>query len=125
MALTQQRDLRTPSIVLGAVAVGTVVLAVRDPHSGGYGTCFVLALTGFQCATCGGLRTVHDLAHLDFAGAWSMNPLLAGMLPVLAILLVGWWWRAWRGHRSLTVPTWVVLLAGVVLLTYGVLRNLS
>lgn len=118
------RDLRTPSIILAVVAAGTLLLALRDPHGGGYGMCPILALTGYLCPTCGGLRAVHDLAHLDLAGAWAMNPLLTLALPAFGILLLGWWWRAWRGYRALTIPPSVVILAAVVLVGFGIARNL-
>lgn len=106
------------------MVVGTAVLALRDPHAGGYGFCPILALTGYQCPTCGGLRTVHDLAHLDVAGAWAMNPLLTLVLPILGILTAGWWWRAWRGRRRMTIPPAVILGGLAVLILFGIFRNL-
>lgn len=79
-----------------AVAAATGYLALVDPNQPGhYLTCPVLAATGLYCAGCGGLRAVHDLAHLDLAGAWAMNPLL-----VLAAPFAVWAWARWL-RRSL------------------------
>src|SRR5690625_7711161 len=88
------RDVKTPSIPIVILGAATLLLALRNPHAGGYGMCPILAFTGYLCPTCGGLRAVHDLAHLDLAGAWAMNPLLTIALPVAALLIAGWWWRA-------------------------------
>ena len=126
MALSTEavkRDLKAPSVTIALVTAGTVLLALRSPHAGGYGICPILALTGYLCPTCGGLRAVHDLAHLDFAGAWGMNPLLTLTLPVAAVLLVAWWWRAWRGKRALTIPAPVVFAGAAVIIGFGILRN--
>lgn len=118
-----KRDLKTPSLTIALVAAGTVLLTLRSPHAGGYGICPILALTGYLCPTCGGLRAVHDLAHLDFAGAWGMNALLTLTLPLAALILLAWWWRAWRGLRALTVPAPVVIIGAVVIVGFGILRN--
>lgn len=121
---THTRDVKTPRIALGFVAAGTLAIALGNPHTGGFPTCWILWLTGYQCPTCGGTRAVYDMVHLDFAGAWAMNPVLTIYLPILAVLLVGWWWRAWRGYRALTVPAWVVIVFGAILVAFGILRNI-
>lgn len=105
------------------MGAGTILLALRDPHGGGYGICPVLALTGYLCPTCGGLRAVHDLAHLDLAAAWAMNPLLTILLPILGVLTIGWWWRAWRGYRQMTIPPTVILTGLAALMLFGIIRN--
>src|SRR5699024_2008409 len=101
----------------------TELVALRNPHEGGYGTCWILAVTGYECPTCGGLRSVHDMAHLDFAGAWAMNPLLTLSLPVIGVLLLGWLWRAWRGYRPRTIPGSAVVVAAIFIIGFGIIRN--
>mgnify|MGYP003493396509 FL=1 len=56
--------------LLGAVAVGLLRLD-RLPLT----LCVFKGLTGLPCPTCGSTRTLGRLAALDFAGAWSQNPL--------------------------------------------------
>lgn len=122
-AASTRRDVRTPWVVAGVVVAATVVLAVRDPHDGGYGLCPLRALTGLACAGCGGLRATHDLATGDLAGAWAMNPLLVVAAPVAVVLWLVWVVRARAGRPPLNPPTWLwVALLGLVL-AFSVLRN--
>ncbi|MPV49922.1 DUF2752 domain-containing protein [Pseudactinotalea sp. HY160] len=124
MARPERRDRRTPSVLLAVAAAATALVAVRDPHGGGYGLCPVLALTGWFCPTCGGLRAVHDLTAGDLAGAWAMNPLVTLAVPVAALALVAWTIRAWTGRRARQLPTWLVITAGAVAVLFALLRNL-
>lgn len=115
----------TPLTVGAVTAAATLYVALVDPYRPGhYVTCPLLALTGWYCAGCGGLRATHSLAHGDVAGAWATNPLWAVLAPVLVVLWAVWVVRAWRGRpggRGLPVWTAWVLLG--VLLVYSVLRN--
>lgn len=116
-------------LAAGALAaVGVLALHLRDPHvSGSWGICPFLAVTGWDCPLCGGLRGVHDLTHLEWSAAASSNLLLIVLVP----LALAFWGRrivaTWRGGeamRPLQVPTsvWVVGLGLVTLFT--VARNL-
>lgn len=124
----RRRPAWSSPVAVGAVTVlGTAVLALRSPHvSGSYGFCPFLAATGLWCPACGGLRAVHELAHLDVAAAWAMNPLVVVGVPVLVVA-----WGLWlagtvgrtprsaadravpapRGPR--TWPAWALLLVAV------------
>jgi hypothetical protein len=85
--------------------------------------CPSLLVAGVWCPACGGLRAVHELAHLDVAGAWAMNPLFVLSVPVLGLLWAWWVARALGLVRAVRVPRavpWVVL---TVVLLFGVLRN--
>jgi len=124
------RSARSPLLVGGLSLAATVYVALVDPNSPGhYFTCPVLALTGMYCAGCGGLRAVHDLTHLDVAGAWNMNPLLVLAAPLVVLAWVRWLGRSWgSGGRPATAASdwrsvrsaWTVL---VVVVAFGVLRN--
>lgn len=120
---TQTRDVKTPSITILSLTVATALVAVRSPHNGGYGICPILAITGYECPTCGGLRSVHDMAHLDFASAWMMNPLVTIAVPLSAVALGMWWWRAWRNRPAWTIPLPLVLIGAAIVLGFGVLRH--
>ncbi|WNM26058.1 DUF2752 domain-containing protein [Demequina capsici] len=115
-----------PAAVAAASIAATAYIAGVDPHEAGhYPTCPSLYLTGFYCPGCGSLRAIHDLAHLDLAGAWGMNPLAVLVLPWLA-----WRWIRWvlalRGVRTTTrpAPGWAIytLLGAVVV--YTIARNI-
>ncbi|WP_369824433.1 DUF2752 domain-containing protein [Cellulosimicrobium sp. CUA-896] len=83
----------------------------------------MLALTGLACPGCGALRATHDLAHLDVAGAWAANPLWVLVAPLLVALWGAWLARSWRGRRGPRVPSAVAWSGLVVVLAFGVLRN--
>ncbi len=118
------RDVRTPVLVGASLAAATVLVALRDPHRGGYGVCPILALTGVYCAGCGGLRAAHDLVNGDVAGAWSMNPMLTVAMPVLALVWATWTFRAATGRQPWHPPTWLWIAIGAVVLAFTVLRNI-
>ncbi len=98
-----------------------------DPNQPGhYPLCPLLAVTGLYCPGCGSLRAVHDLLHADVAGAVARNPLAVLAVPMLILAWVTWGRRlAGRPapHPSNLPPSAVWLLL-VVVLAFGVLRNL-
>ncbi len=116
---------RAAVAVAAAAVVGVAVLAAVDPHQPGhYPTCPFLTLTGLYCPGCGSLRAVHDLAHLDLAGAWAMNPALVLTLPVLVAAWVAWLRRGVTGRpRRFVLPAWSIWTLLVVILAYWVARN--
>ncbi|MFL6174894.1 MAG: DUF2752 domain-containing protein [Marmoricola sp.] len=117
------------SVVWTAAGVGaaTLLVAVVNPNDKGhYPTCPLLALTGIYCPFCGGLRAVHDLTHLDVAGALARNPVAVVALPVIAILWLLWAQQAFTGRRLLRVqaqPWWGWAVLGL-LAVFMVARNL-
>ncbi|SDC35068.1 Protein of unknown function [Sanguibacter gelidistatuariae] len=107
-----------------ATAAATVVVAFVDPHRPGqFGICPTLWLTGWYCPGCGALRATFDLAHLDLAAAWAMNPLWVLAVPVVAVVWAAWLRRAWRGTSARPFPGWLGVVLLVVLVLFGVLRN--
>lgn len=131
------QPLRLPLGTISGLAAATTVLALRSPHdSGSYGMCPLLALTGMFCAACGVLRATHDLAHLDIAGAWSMNPLWVLLVPLIVWALIRWTWRRYRAYRDarpgvatlsaqpVREPSvrWAIF-GGLVLIVYSAARN--
>ncbi|ROS74391.1 DUF2752 domain-containing protein [Cellulomonas sp. PhB143] len=125
-----------PRPALGPLAVGAAAasalayVAVVDPNRPGhYLVCPVLALTGWSCPACGGLRATHDLTRLDLAAAWSANPLWVMLAPVLVAAWAAWLVRALRGQprppgarAGTRVPARALVVLGVVV-AFGVLRN--
>lgn len=67
---------------IGLLAAGAVALLGIDrlPLS----ICFLKALTGIPCPTCGATRALAHLIRLDPAGAFAMNPLAASAALVIA-----------------------------------------
>lgn len=122
-------DRRKIGVALGGLAAGILLLLVYyavDPEGGAFPACPFHELTGLLCTGCGSQRALHDLAHLDLAGAFGHNLLFPP-----AVLLLGWHGveRAARlaGRRFPGSPLdharapWFVL---VLVLLFTVLRNL-
>lgn len=119
------RRISAPLLTVAGLGAATLALALRDPHqNGSWGLCPSRAL-GFDCPGCGGLRAVNDLTQGRLVDAASSNLYLVAAIPVVLFFLGRWALDAWRGtDRSssvLTVPLLVV--AGVVLVAFAVLRN--
>lgn len=119
-----------PPVLAGAGVAGAVaVLRFRDPHvAGSYGVCPLLAVTGFDCPLCGGLRATNLLAHGNVAGAFDSNAFFVASVPLLVGLWV-WWLMAgagWaRGPRWGSTRSNAVVFGGLaLLLAFGVVRNL-
>jgi len=77
-----------PATPWGAILLGVAVLAAgtltllhldRLP----FAICAFKALTGLPCPTCGSTRAAAQLAHLDVAGGFAMNPLFVTAAGVL------------------------------------------
>lgn len=88
--------------------------------------CPIRLVTGLLCPGCGVTRMCLALLRLDFAAAWSANPGLLLLLPVLGGLLVCLAWRYIKtGRTRLTkgqnVLVWVMVGC---MLAYAVARNL-
>ena len=78
--------------------------------------CPLHALTGLYCPGCGTTRAVHYLLHGKLSEAFAMNPLMVLALPVLVLLFF---------RRGWAQKTWVPWAAFIILLSYGVLRNIN
>jgi hypothetical protein len=114
---------RSHSAVTRTAAVGLLLLSGAgvlywfDPCVAQvYPPCPLHYVTGLYCPGCGSLRALHQLLHGHVARAFALNPLLVVSLPLLAFL---------RLRPSLLYRPWVAWLSFGVLLTYGILRNLT
>jgi hypothetical protein len=105
------------------VAVG--YLAAVDPNRPGhYPGCPILAISGYYCPGCGGLRAIHDLAHGQPKAALSANLVVTLLAPVA---IIGWaiWTRnrLQRRPNRVRVGPWALVLGSIVLIAFAVLRN--
>ena len=111
-----RRKIRDSAVIVPIVATCFLGVLLFDPaHLSLLPPCPFHALTGFYCPGCGSLRALHLLLHGELAGAFRMNPLLVLSLPVLIML---------RFHRPLAYKRWLPWSALVVLVLYGIVRNI-
>ena len=113
----------------GALAASAAFLATHDPGSAGsrYPTCVFHQMTGLWCPGCGLTRGTYQLLHGHVGAALSYN--IFTPVAVLAIVAV---WVAWLrvswGAVPMRVPKrtarWLAIILPVVVIAYGVLRNL-
>ena len=112
--------------LVAAAAVGAAVLWHVDPHQAGnpLPPCPSLWLTGLFCPGCGTTRALHALLHGDLPGALAMNPLMVVSLPPVAVLLAQELQLLPRAMAPLAQRLGNARVWAVVLIGYGVLRNL-
>ena len=110
------------------MAAGAALVATNDPAAAGsrFPGCTFRALTGLWCPGCGLTRGTHHLLRGDVAGALSSNVFTPFALA--AIVLAWWLWtsRAFGrdvAHPMNRLPRWAGPALLVVVLGYGVLRN--
>ena len=109
------------------LAGAAAFLFLFDPARAGlYAPCPFHALTGLLCPGCGSLRALHQLLHANLSAALALNPLMVLSIPFVLYLF----WRDWRGGvarratRRSAIPPWMIWSVLVIILAYGVLRNI-
>jgi Protein of unknown function (DUF2752) len=119
---------RLTAPVATALAVGAVwaATATLGPDRVMPLSCPLFSLTGLACPFCGGLRAAHALGQGDLVAAVGYNALAVAAAPLLAGVWVGWLIRRWGGDRGRRpgVSGRALLAVAVVLVTFGVVRNL-
>lgn len=127
-AASPARRAALPAAVLaGAAAAFAFVGSVNPNHPGHYPVCPFLALTGWYCPACGGLRSAYAVVHGDLGGALHDNVLAVAGYGACAVLWVLWTLREARGRPvgggARTGPAlWWSL--GALVAVFTVLRNL-
>ena len=68
------------------VATALFILYYIDPNVYPFfPRCPFLVLTGMECPGCGSQRALHQLLHLNIAGAFRQNPLIVLYLPYVIL----------------------------------------
>lgn len=113
-----------PVRTAGAALAAATALWFFDPNTYRIPLCPLHALTGLWCPFCGSTRAGHALIHAEPAAALHHNALFVAALPLLALL----WWRWLRSPAPRPaagpLPRPVFWAGIVLLLAFGVLRNL-
>jgi hypothetical protein len=116
-------------MLAGAAAAGCAYVAIADPNKGSswYPQCPFKALTGLDCPGCGVTRALHALLTGHPVRALDHNALVS----VAVVLGLVWFGvskvrqRTGRPPLTLKHPTAWAVAAGVVVVAFWVVRNLS
>jgi hypothetical protein len=119
---------RRPLGAAAAAAVGAIGVAVVDPYRHGalLPPCPFHALTGRWCPGCGSTRALASLVHGDLGAVVARNALFPAVLVLTAWAYLAWLGRAsgWFALRGLPRSPWFTRVAFVVVVAFGVARNL-
>lgn len=88
--------------------------------------CLLKALTGYDCPFCGAQRAFVAFIHGDISGAWHYNPYLFIISPYLLMILmtcIGIIPEESR-LRKMLYNRWSILSAGIMSVSWWVLRNI-
>lgn len=88
--------------------------------------CLFHLVTGCYCPGCGITRMLSALIEGKIYAAFRFNPLLFALLPIFVFLGVDYIIAQYRGRVPLQrkVPAWIWTALLVIVLVYGVVRNL-
>jgi hypothetical protein len=102
------------------VALAFSGLALRFPLP--LPQCGLLTITGIPCPLCGSTRTLAALSNLDFALAFSLNPLVAGGSVAIFFWFCLWLlgrrlkldWTGWLWRQLARLPLLPLFAAAVI-----------
>ncbi len=111
--------------LLPLLLAGGIYFAVNPEISGWMPKCVFKVITGLDCPGCGSQRMLHSLLHGDLAAAWSYNPFLVCMIPVVAMYAAVEFFplRFPRLFRILHSPG-VIIGIGIAIILWGIMRNI-
>jgi hypothetical protein len=118
--------LAAPLAVAAALTAAFGYVGAVDPNEPGhYPGCPLLHYTGLYCPGCGGLRSVHAVAHGDLVAALHANAPATLGYAAFAVFWVLWLLRSVRGRAVRLAPRAGHLWAlGALVLAFTVVRNL-
>ena len=117
----------TPIGVGALTAVATLGVTLWNPGDTGVPLCPSKSILGIDCPFCGATRATAALARGDIGRALDHNALWVGLVPMAVIAFVVWTVTTMTGRPvpRVTLPRWVWVGAGVMLVAFGVTRNLD
>lgn len=79
------------TIVMGYFSAAIVLYMLSDIHI--LIPCLWKAVTGYECPGCGLTTALIALLKMEWAYAWSANPMIYGIVPVVIFLILRDFWR--------------------------------
>ena len=120
---------RVAPVGCGVALVGAAsYIGTHDPGvAGSYPGCAFHQLTGLWCPGCGLTRGTYQLLHGHVGAAVSYNVFAPLVVAAVVVVWVGWLRASWGAKPiqvSHRVGRLLAVMAPVLLIVYGVLRNL-
>lgn len=115
-------------IILLILLAESCFLYYHSPKETRWLICIVYALTGCYCPGCGAGRACYCILHGQIYQAFRYNPLLVILLPWIGLYLAlcaGQWLFTGRETISRRIPAWILWTLLIIILLYGVLRNVD
>lgn len=114
-----------------AAAAASAVLAVLlyrfPPNAYHYlPACPIRNAIGIYCPGCGAARSLHALFHGDIAAAVDFNGLFVLLFPAFVTFALLQFMSLVRDNRfrALVIPNWILAAVAVVMILFGIARNL-
>ncbi|GAA1594804.1 hypothetical protein GCM10009789_56080 [Kribbella sancticallisti] len=128
-----RRVLGLAAVGIGGFGLAAIYQLSGDRHLGI--PCLLHATTGLDCPLCGSTRMAAALLQGDLNAAWHFNPVVLVLGPLIGVA-VGYQLLAWGLERARLVKLprlrmspravdWFVKALVVLLVVYGVARNLN
>lgn len=126
MTTRANRGPKQQLLVLGLTVAFCAIYLIFGGMTGIYIPCIFHKITHLYCPGCGVTRMFVAILMGDFYQALRYNPLVFIFLPFATIYLIDNLISKMRGRKSLLArtPSWVWILVIIVLVVYGVMRNL-
>ncbi len=112
--------------VISAAVFFIVVLFFWDPGKlNYYPPCLFQSVTGLLCPGCGGMRGTHQLLHMNFSEAFSLNPLVFISTPLILYAIIYYITLLVFKKQLPKIPVTVKLIAIVsfIILLFWIFRN--
>jgi uncharacterized protein DUF2752 len=113
-----------PWWVAAVLALAVLADVAVDPTQTHVPLCPLHAMTGLDCPLCGSLRAVDELVRGHVATALRDNVLLVAAVPVVIGLWLSWVARSDRDAQPRRWPPVVKIGVIVVVVGFGIARNL-
>lgn len=88
--------------------------------------CLFHEITGLLCPGCGITRMILSILHLDFKSAFQYNPVIFVFSPVIIYFIIRLYvsWLKSKSYKLSLFENIVVYIMLIVLLIFGIIRNL-
>lgn len=120
--------IKRAKIIIGSTLipiVGLIVLLVLKLKYNITTACPTFEIFGIYCPGCGGTRMAISLLHLEIYQAFRYNPFIFVTSPIMAVI---YFWQSYEFIFKNRISIWldkVLILYAILLMIFGVIRNIE